>query len=107
MVKKKSIARSQKAPIVVCDGRQPVALGQPFPARARVPQKRASNGKRHHMLCSGRWTRSFCLSGLVLATWVTTGLEIVQGQDSDAPIKFKQVVVEDAALKQPAFTMLI
>jgi hypothetical protein len=51
--------------------------------------------------------RPWCLSSLVMALWVAAGLEPVRGQDRDAPVRFKQMVVEDATLMQPAFTMLI
>jgi hypothetical protein len=44
---------------------------------------------------------------LLLAALALFGLESAYGQPGDAPIKFKQCIVEDAALKQPAFTMLI
>jgi hypothetical protein len=59
------------------------------------------------MVGSSRWTIICSLSILALPVCAAVGLDRACGQDSDEAIKFKQYVVEDAALKQPAFTMLI
>jgi len=59
------------------------------------------------MLCSSKALASWGLCLLVTVLSAAMDVRTAHGQDREAPVKFKQFVVEDAALKQPAFTMLI